>query len=234
MTALDTEVQRPPELSAADTEAMFAIMQRVYAGVDRGNFEADLAGKDELIVLRAPDGALAGFSTQQIMRLPVDGTVITGVFSGDTVIAPEHWGSPALFQAFARRYIIERAEPWYWFLISKGHRTYRILPTFFERYWPSRHAPTPPDAQAIMAAYARARYGDEYDAASGVLNYRTPRDRLRDGVAGLTEQVLRNPDAAFFAAANPGHELGHDLVCLTELSPSNLRRAHRARLLGGS
>ena len=73
-------------------------------------------------------------------------------------------------------------------------------------------APQPPVAGWNEdRCYARARYGDQYDPTSGVLAYREPRDRLRDGVAGLTEQVLRNPDAAFFASANPGHELGHDI-----------------------
>ena len=48
---------------------------------------------------------------------------------------------------------------------------------------------------------------------------------------GLEGSML---DAAFFASANPGHELGHDLVCLAELSPAKLRPAHRARLLGTS
>lgn len=234
MAELSTEVVTPGALDASDRAAMLAIMARVYDGIDRAHFEADLAGKDEVIVLRAPGGELAGFSTQQFMTVATTAGAVTGVFSGDTVIAPEHWGSPALFQAFARRYIIERPAPWYWFLISKGHRTYRMLPTFFTEYWPSRHAPTPAAASEIMAAYARARYGDQYDPTSGVLAYREPRDRLRDGVAGLTEQVLRNPDAAFFASANPGHELGHDLVCLAELSPAKLRPAHRARLLGTS
>lgn len=232
MTELVSEVRTPAELTLADRDAMFAIMELVYDRMTREHFEADLAGKDEVIVLRDPAGVLAGFSTQRICTIDVEGRSVTGVFSGDTVIHPDHWGSLALMQAFARRYITVRPEPWYWFLISKGHRTYRMLPTFFTEFWPSRHAPTPPDAQAIMDAYASALFGAEYDRSSGVLAYAEPKDRLRDGVAAVTDALLRNPEVRFFVERNPGHELGHDLVCLAELSPDKLRPQHRARLLG--
>lgn len=211
---------------------MYSIMTTVYDGVDRDDFEADLAAKDDVILLRDPSGTTVGFSTQRVVKIEVDGRSIIGVFSGDTVIDPAHWGSPALFQTFARRYIVERPDPWYWFLISKGHRTYRMLPTFFTTFWPTRRLATPGFEKSIMDAYATALYGDDYDQPTGVLAYAKQKDRLREGVAGITEQTLRNPDAAFFAAVNPGHVLGHDLVCLTELSPANLRPQLRPRLLG--
>ncbi|MGJ3509988.1 hypothetical protein [Enemella sp. A6] len=232
MAELTGDVLTPSTLTDTDRDRMFAIMEQVYDNTDRAQFEADLAAKDEVIVLRDPNGCLGGFSTQRFLDLDIGGRVVRGVFSGDTVIAPEHWGGMVLFQTFARRYIITRNEPWYWFLICKGQRTYRLLPTFFTDYWPSRHAPTPGEAARIMDAYAGALYPDDYDPATGVLAYRHPKDRLRPGIAGVDEMSVRNPDAAFFAARNPGHELGHDLVCLTVLDPANLRPQHRARLLG--
>lgn len=223
----------PDTLAARDRDAMFALMDRVYDGVTRAAFEDDLATKDEVIVLRDPDGGVGGFSTQRFLEVPTTGPARTvkGVFSGDTVVAPEHWGSMVLFQAFSRRYIAQRDEAWYWFVICKGQRTYRILPTFFDEYWPSRRAETPPEAKAIMDAYGRALYPDEYNPATGVLEYRREKDRLRPGIAGVDE-VQQNPDARFFAELNPGHVTGNDLVCLAELSPGALKERHRARLLG--
>ena len=234
MADVTTAVVAPDELSAADRDTMFTLMCLVYDGMTRDHFDADLGNKDEVITLRDEDGTVVGFSTQRFVHLDVDGRRVTGVFSGDTVIHPDHWGSPALFQAFARRYFAVRDEPWYWFLISKGHRTYRMLPTFFTEFWPDRRAETPADAQAIMHAYATHLFGDEYNPATGVIEYREAKDRLRDGMAGVTEQLMRNGDVAHFVALNPGHETGHDLVCLAELSPDKLRPAHRTRLLGAS
>jgi hypothetical protein len=39
----------------------------------------------------------------------------------------------------------------------------------------------------------------------------------------LSAGELADPDVAFFVAANPGWVRGHDLVCLTRLSPDNVR-----------
>nr|NLI49018.1 hypothetical protein [Propionibacterium sp.] len=230
--ALHWDVVAAADLTTADIDAMFALMDLVYDGMRREAFEADLAGKDEAIVLRTDAGRLVGFSTQRALSVRVGEARAAGVFSGDTVIHPEHWGSPALLQAFARRYIVEREEPFWWFLVSKGHRTYRFLSTFFTTFWPDRRSPTPPAARAVMDAYATALFPDDYDAERGVLAYRTPKDRLRPGIAGVGARDLTNPDVAFFVARNPGHALGHDLVCLCDLAPANLKPRMRPILLG--
>lgn len=232
MTDLRAEIVPATELTASDREAMFALMDLVYDGMRREAFEQDLAGKDAAILLRTPSGGLVGFSTQRTLTVSVGEEVAEGVFSGDTVIHPAHWGSPVLSQAFARRYIAERERPLWWFLVSKGHRTYRFLPTFFTAFWPDRRSPTPPREQRIMDAYAAALFGDAYDAGRGVVAYATPKDRVRPGIADIAERELANPDIAHFVALNPGHVLGHDLVCLAELSPSVIKPRMRSLLFG--
>jgi hypothetical protein len=232
MSELITELVAASDIGPADRDAMFALMDAVYAGMGRAAFEEDLAAKDTCITLRTPSGALVGFSTQQRLSVETGGTRIDGIFSGDTVIHPDHWGSPALFQAFSRAFITDRTPPLQWFLISKGHRTYRMLTTFFQRYYPSRREPTPDAARRIMDAYATALYPDDYNPASGVIEYRRPKDRLRDGVAGIAERDLRNPDVTFFVHANPGWAQGQDLVCLCELTLDNLVPRMRPLLLG--
>ncbi len=232
MSGLSSELVEASGIGPADRAAMFALMDTVYAGMTRDAFEADLAGKDTAIMLRTPSGALAGFSTQRLMSVEAGGTRVDGVFSGDTVIHPDHWGSPALLQAFSRAFITDRTPPLQWFLISKGHRTYRMLTTFFQHYHPSRREPTPEAAARVMDAYAAALCPDDYNPATRVIEYRHPKDRLRAGVAGVTERELRNPDVDFFVRANPGWAEGHDLVCLCELSPANLVPRMRPVLLG--
>ncbi len=196
--AVRGDVVVPTDLTPAERTGLFDIMDLVYTGMTRDAFERDLDAKDEVIVLRA-DGALVGFSSQR--RLIVDG--VAGIFSGDTVIHPDHRGSPALVRAFAQRYIFTETpdgRPLAWFLVSKGHRTYRMLPTFFRRYWPSRLESQPDAASRLMRAYAEALFPGDYNPGTGVLEYRTAKDRLRD--TGLTERDLADPDVAFFAARN--------------------------------
>jgi hypothetical protein len=245
LTTECSEVLPVAELSCSDRDQMFALMDVVYEGVIRAAFERDLAGKDECVVLRKASGEVAGFSTQRFVTVEVDAarvapltgeepatgtTTLQGLFSGDTVIHPDHWGTPVLFQTFARRYVSDDGPPRWWFLVSKGHRTYRIMPTLFQRFWPNRHGPTPDAALAVMTAYAEALYPG--DLVDGVFEYHRATDRLRPGVAGISESNLRVPDIAFFAGTNPGWVLGHDLVCLCELTPDNLRPSMRPMLLG--
>ncbi len=50
-------------------------------------------------------------------------------------------------------------------------------------------------------------------------------------MADVTEQRLGDPHVEFFVRANPGHADGDELVCLTELTPTNLTPAGR-RMVG--
>lgn len=216
-------------LTDIDRTAMFATMEIVYDNLHRDSFERDLANKDEAIVLRSASGELVGFSTVRKVVL-ADGQ--RGIFSGDTVIRPDHWGSPALMQTFSRRYIVERPDSYWWFLVCKGHRTYRFLSTFFTTYWPNRRIVTPAHESAVMDAYAHQLFPDDYNPDTGVIEYRILHDRLKDGVAGISDRELRNPEVAFFANRNPGHGRGNDLVCLADLRPTNLKPRMRPILLG--
>lgn len=230
MSELWTEVLPVAAITPSDQDRMLSLMHLVYQGVRADSFARDLADKDECIMVRTAAGELVGFATQKLLRLQVQDRPVEGLFSGDAVIHPDHWGSPVIFQAFARRYIVADRERW-WFLVSKGHRTYRMMTIFFTTFHPDRSRPTPPWEQAVMDAYARRLFGDDHDAERGVLAYRTPKDRLRPEHI-RREQTARHPDAIFFEQANPGYVDGHDLVCLTRLHPDNLRPQLRARLLG--
>ena len=77
---------------------------------------------------------------------------------------------------------------------------------------------------------ARQRYGDRFDAASGIVRLEHPTPVL-DGVADLTPHRLSDPHVAFFAAANPGHGAGDELACLTLIHPDNLTPAGQ-RMVG--
>ena len=56
----------------------------------------------------------------------------------------------------------------YWFLISKGYKTYRFLPVFFHEFYPRWDVPTPSWARAMLDAVARALFPEDYDGEKGI------------------------------------------------------------------
>lgn len=226
---LQGQVLRAEEVSETERLAMFRLMDEFYDGVSYDRFRRDFADKDFCLVLRSEDGVLRGFTTQKLLDVPVQGETVHGIFSGDTVIHRDYWGSTELFSVFARFYFdyALRFPSFYWFLICKGYKTYRILPAFWTEFYPRRGHPTPPREQAVIDAYASLLYPGDYNPRSGVIEYRAAKDRLKDGVAAVGDKERRHPDIAFFLDRNPGHAEGHDLACLARID----RRLLHPRLL---
>jgi hypothetical protein len=215
-------------LGERDAGAMFGLFARHYEHVDRPRFEADLAGKDYVIMLREADtGVVRGFSTQQVLRVRVRGVPVAAIFSGDTIIDRAFWGEQQLVRAWGRfagaLHAETRPVPLFWFLISKGYRTYLYLPLFFERYFPREEAPTPPFEQDVLDALALAKFPDSYRRASGLLEFPDRRGNLTPELAAVPAARLRDPRVRFFLERNPDHARGTELGCLAEISRMNLR-----------
>ena len=211
-------------LTESDITAMFALMEEFYAQTDEAVFRRDLAGKDYVLLLRESE-RIVGFTTQKLLTVEADGEPVHGMFSGDTIIDKAHWGEAELFRVWSQfwfPYAKQYPEFW-WFLICKGYKTYRILPTFWAEFYPTFRRETPAREQAIMDAYAKALYGEEYDPVSGVIRYRHTKDKLREGVADIDEHRLKNRDIAYFSERNPGHVNGEDLVCLAKIDISAMK-----------
>ncbi|MCM2279809.1 MAG: hypothetical protein NDJ89_17175 [Oligoflexia bacterium] len=209
-------------LGAPAREAMWALFSVYYENIEREVFERDLATKDQVILLRdREDGSIQGFSTLQVYRREIRGRRVVVVFSGDTVISPAYWGQLALQWAFFR-YILKTkllnpAVPVYWFLISKGYRTYLLLSRNFPEYWPRHDRATPEWQQAVLDALAGEKYGADWKPELGILRFERPRDRLRSGVAPIEAALLSGPgnaDIRYFQERNPGHAQGDELCCL--------------------
>lgn len=205
----------------------YAIFQHAYAGADRERFQRDLAEKQFIVLLRDRESSeLKGFSTILLQELtePRRATVI---FSGDTVIDREYWGQKQLQLAFARILLAAKLRsrtPLYWFLLSKGYRTYLLLANAFPSATPRFDSRGVSPLQPILDALAEQRFGAEYDRASGVIRYREAHERVRDGVAPITDRLLRNPHVRFFVERNPGHADGDELACVAEVRLRDLAR----------
>lgn len=225
--ALTSQVVPVHSLPDVERDEMWALYQRFYAGTNRALFDGDLQAKDSLLLLRDPERCLQGFSTLAVGFAEHEGRVIRYVFSGDTIVDRAHWGSQSLAFTWLR-YVgdikRERPElPLYWFLIVKGHRTYRYLPTFARTFWPTWTAPTPPATADLMARLARERFGAAYDLVSGVVRYPESRGHLVPELAEANDREAEREDVRFFLAKNPGYRSGDELVCLCELDSANLR-----------
>lgn len=200
-------------------DAMWGLFSRFYEGTHRGNFERDLAQKDHVILLRDEgDRSLRGFSTVQVYHRRHEGRDVVAVFSGDTVIEPAYWGQTALQIAFYRYLMAAKLRalsvPVYWFLISKGYRTYLLLSRNFPTYWPRLEAQTPAWERSLMDFLATDKFGQAYRAETGVLQFGTPEGHLKPEVAPIAPEILREQDVRFFVDRNPGHARGDELCCL--------------------
>jgi hypothetical protein len=229
-------VVKAKEIGSDDLARMYELHSAHYVGVDPDRFRLDLAEKDWVILLRDEQELLAGFSTQKLLTTASAAGSARALFSGDTIIAREHWGTQELVRTwcrFAGGVLVEdRSAPLYWFLISKGHRTYLYLPFFFREYFPRRDTPTPSPLQRLLDTLASAKFGSEYDPATGLITPTCPHDRLKPELDTL-DQRTRNPEVAFFRARNPHYAAGIELACLAEISPENMRGAARRELEAG-
>ena len=214
MSTVTVEIWCVTRLPEVDRRGMESLYRRYYEGAPDECFRHDLAEKDRAIILRE-DGAVVGFSTMKL--LDVAGRKV--LFSGDTVVDAACRNQTGLAGAFGhvmRRLNDELEEAPDWFLICKGARTYRFLPTFFKRYVPGRKVDA--ELSVRLASIARAVYPREYDEAAGVLRFGDGKDRLKGDALRMDAESVR------FRNLNPGWVRGDELCCLAPLSMDNLNR----------
>jgi hypothetical protein len=221
---------RAADVAPSQLEEMFALMASYYEGVGRATFDADLDEKEWVIQIVDEDtGRLKGFSTQMLLEIAVAGRTVHALFSGDTIIDTDARGEWSLFQVsgwFVRSLMSTYPDTeLYWFLISKGYKTYRFLPLFFHEFYPRYDVPTPARMTAVIDALAGSKFPAAYDRARGVVRAGPAACRLRPGMADVTPDRLRDPHVRFFAERNPGHALGDELCCIAPLTRANFTRA---------
>jgi hypothetical protein len=106
------------------------------------------------------------------------------------------------------------------------------LPYFFHEFYPRYDRPTPPFEQRLIRALGTARYPREFNPETGLIEYRSPHDRLKREL-DTTAKRRHNPDVAFFLQCNPNYREGTELVCVTEISAENMRSIARREIEAG-
>lgn len=222
---LTSEISSINALRDRDKSRMFELMRTYYENVDSDVFDRDLQRKDWAILLR-DSGVIQGFSTQQLLTKCISGKEVRLMFSGDTVIEHHHRDSLALPIAWGRMMLDilsqSPSSPLYWLLISKGYRTYRYLPVFFKDYFPRPNRPLSDLESDILKAFTGDLFNGHLDRTTWVLRSSEKSQRVRPGVADITEEKRKKPDIAFFETLNPGHAMGDELICLSRFDERNL------------
>lgn len=212
------------QLTSSESDDMEALYNRYYCGADDDGFQRDLAQKDWVILLKQA-GTVQGFSTQKLHEC--EGDVF--LFSGDTVVDRAIRSQTGLAGAFGHlmeflnaRYPADRL---FWLLISKGPRTYRFLPTFFNVFYPN------PDGahtqlRGRLDRIATQLFNASYSPATHILHFTGAKDRLRSEWA-CEDEARDDSETRFFKSINPGWRDGDELACMTPLAIDNLNRLGR-------
>ncbi|MEK7270687.1 MAG: hypothetical protein AAB215_07080 [Planctomycetota bacterium] len=224
---LNAAIASLSRVSLSETEEMLALHRRYFCHVVRKTFLKDMEEKDWVIILRA-GGRIVGFSTIRLIHLTVGGRPCVFLFSGDTIVDRAHWQSSAMAGSFGhfmlRMMDVYGEKDLYWFLISKGHRTYRFLPVFFNRFYPAHDRPTPPRYARILNTVAKHRFGTDYDAKAGIVRMARKKDWLRPFMREVPVSRRSDPHVRFFLSRNPDYRRGDELACLADVSKANLNR----------
>jgi hypothetical protein len=201
---------------------MWRVFEHYYVDVTWDRFCTDLNGKHSVILLEdGEDGGVQGFSTLQVLEREVEGHRFRALYSGDTVLEAGYWGQGALRRAFVRFMWLQKLRrpltPLYWFLLTKGYRTYLLMARNTVSFFPRHDRATPPLAAKILDALAREKFGAAWRPERGIIQFDECQGRVRPGAVALPPELLGEPHVRFFLQANPGHALGDELCCLARL-----------------
>ncbi|MBL7670874.1 MAG: hypothetical protein JNM39_10350 [Bdellovibrionaceae bacterium] len=226
MTGITAEAKivRIENLKAIEIKQMYELFEQYYECISFETFQKDLQKKDAAVVIRDEKShVIRGFSTYKILSIPtqVDGVkkAIRGMFSGDTIVAKELWGSKILNGAIAKIFLIQKLRyplaDFHWFLISKGYKTYLGLTNNFTDFYPRFDDETPEIYQQVIDSYALALYPESYDRESGLLKFKESLGQLKAHVTPIDLELMNSqPHVRFFQERNPDWSKGDELVCV--------------------
>lgn len=224
---LKAQTVRLSEINEQDIARMFDVFSRYYENTSFEQFQLDLKTKEAIFLLRdSLSQEIMGFSTILGLKTSVNNKMIKGLFSGDTIIEKEYWGQGALGVAFLKYLFLQKIKnpfrPLYWFLISKGYKTYLLMANNFQEHYPRFEKQTPSDKQEIIDTFASKLYEQYYSSEKGVISFQNKghqKDHLKCEITPISrDMMLKNPRIHFFAEKNPGWEQGDELACIAKMT----------------
>ena len=204
---------------------MFKLFEIFYENVSYERFYDDLQAKTRVILMLDKSNCIQGFSTLHDFDFLHHDKNYRILFSGDTIIAPEFWGTSALTMSFLKNIIILKlrypTRPVWWFLISKGYKTYLLLANNFINYYPRFDREIPNQYESLLAGLSEKFYPGKFNSKTGVIEFRKEdHERLRDSIAPITDELMQKfPKIKFFQSKNPDWTIGCELACIGEIDP---------------
>ena len=216
-------------LTRYEIDSMWDIFRKFFSNVNKNRFLKDLSEKHWVILQKNSGGKIVGFSTQQCLKLEHNNRKLLCIFSGDTIVMPEYWRSSKIAGAFGHfmfRVIKENpTRKIYWLLISKGYRTYRFLPVFFNEFYPRYDVNTPDSYQQLIDYICTKKFNGHYVKHKGIISFNKKGDRLNSTMRSIPHHKINDKHVGFFLTKNPGFRYGDELACVAELSLSNLKKS---------
>ncbi len=218
------------ELSNDEKLRMLELLNKYFDNVDEYLFFKDLSEKQWVILFVNPVKEIQGFSTQTLITAKVEGVEIKALFSGDTIIDKDYWGSRELPRIFGRLVmsLIEKYKGirLYWFYISKGYMTYMLMPRYFHEFYPKFDLEISSFNRKVLDALAFERFGTGYDSSRGIVKIQS-NYYLKKGIGFITNDLLNELNIKYFKEKNPNYFLGEELACLVELKEHNMKQIFR-------
>jgi hypothetical protein len=125
-------------------------------------------------------------------------------------------------------------KPWYWYLMSKGHRTYLYLPLFFYEYYPALQPfPGHENLFSIADEVSQTLFGEDWNPETGVIQFKRKQGAMRAELDSSVFKKQTNRHVKFFLEKNPGFSKGDELVCLAPIHIENMKRSAKDYLKEG-
>lgn len=207
------------KLSDIDRSQLLDLFVSYYDGVCSKTFFSDLSNKDKIILLRErKSNDIKGFSTLKKIKVELDDQSVFALFSGDTIVDSDFWGQSALSIQFVKNLVVYKLlhprDPLYWFLICKGFKTYLLLTKNFDTYYPRFDQETPENIFQLIDRLAFKFYPHDYNKATKVIELSGKSYKLKEDIAPIGPQEMKNPHINFFNKKNPGWTEGDELCCV--------------------
>lgn len=212
-------------LRDSQIDEMFKLFEIFYENVSFDRFRSDLLNKTKTIILLDAQRKVQGFSTFYDFDFLHEKKNYRILFSGDTIISPEYWGTSALTMEFLKNLIIIKLKypfrPVWWFLISKGYKTYLLLANNFLQYYPRFDKETPQSQKNLIEALSERFYPGKFNPKTGVIEFGiNEHEHLKESIAPITRDLMdRYPKIKFFNSHNPEWKNGNELACIGEVDP---------------
>lgn len=215
------EVKAVAELVNLEKNQMWDLFSKYYDDISQDKFLDDLSNKQKVLIFKY-NGIVKGFSTLIVYPIEFRGKKIRVLFTGDTIKDRAFWGDKTMNHGFSKflmqEWLANPLTPFYWFLISKGYKTYLFATKNLIQFWPRYDQQTPDSVTALIRHLAIERYGDAYVEGRGVLKFSEKMGKLLADVAPLTESEMAIPEISYFVEKNPGHAEGDELCCVGKIN----------------